>query len=210
MLYYKTLDKPTLELLKQLMALPPFENMCLCGGTSLALQIGHRKSIDIDLFGQVELDYIAISKALASVGTIQTIKHTQNINIYIINGIKVDIVNYHYPWIGSVITEDFIRLGSKQDIAAMKLAAITGRGSKKDFIDLYFLLEEYTMMDMLKFYNQKYSDGSIFMVLKSLVYFDDAEKDPEPIMLKPLQWQDVKIRIKKEVERYLSQSGYNP
>lgn len=204
MLHYQTLDKPTLELLKQLMALSPFEKTCLCGGTSLALQIGHRKSIDIDLFGLVELEDLTVSKTLATFGNVQIIKSTPNIHIYIINSTKVDIVNYHYPWIGSIKTEDCIRLASKQDIAAMKLAAITGRGSKKDFIDLYFLLDKYTLEDMLEFYNQKYIDGSIFMVIKSLVYFDDAEQDPDPYMLRPIQWQMVKSRITKEVEHYLS------
>ena len=82
----------------------------------------------------------------------------------------------------------------------MKLAAITGRGSKKDFIDLFFLLIEFTLKEMLEFYTMKYSDGSTFMVLKSLTYFDDADLEPNPFMLVPLEWEKVKATITKRVE----------
>jgi hypothetical protein len=178
--------------------------MYLCGGTSLALQIGHRRSVDIDLFGNIYMEDFEITKTLATFGNIQTIHRTQNILLSIVNGIKVDIVNYHYPWVGSFIFENGIRLGSKQDIAAMKLAAIAGRGSKKDFIDIFFLLQEYTLREMLSFYDKKFIDGSIFMVIKSLVYFNDANEDPDPFMLVPLDWEMVKKKIVKEVEAYLS------
>jgi hypothetical protein len=206
MLHYSTIDKSTLELLTRLMASTHFSKMCLCGGTSLALQIGHRKSIDIDLFGQIDLDDITAANTLGSIGTTQTIKKSQNIHIYIVNGIKVDLVNYSYPWIKPIITKDTIRLGSKPDIAAMKLAAVAGRGSKKDFIDIYFLLKEFSLSELLAFYNQKYSDGSSFMVLKSLTYFNDADDDPNPVMLIPTNWEQVKIIIAKEVEAFFSPS----
>ena len=85
----------------------------------------------------------------------------------------------------------------------MKLAAITGRGAKKDFIDLYFLLQEFTLAEMISLYEEKYKDGSTFMVLKSLVYFDDAENDEMPEMLKPITWQDIKETIVKENKNYL-------
>jgi predicted nucleotidyltransferase component of viral defense system len=203
MLHYSTIDKSTLELLKRLMALPLFSNLVLCGGTSLALQIGHRKSIDIDLFGVIEVDEISISRILSEQGKTQIIKKTPSILIYTVDGVKVDIVNYQYPWIQGAISEDSIRLASIQDIAAMKLAAITGRGSKKDFIDIYFLLQHYSISQMLNLYNQKYKDGSSFMVLKSLTYFDDAEADPEPFMLTPINWDQIKNAILRQVDTYL-------
>ena len=206
MLHYSTIDKSTLELLTRIMASSYFSNMYLCGGTSLALQIGHRKSIDIDLFGQIDLDDITAANTLGSFGTTQTIKKSQNIHIYIVNGIKVDLVNYSYPLIKPIITKDTIRLVSKPDIAAMKLAAVAGRGSKKDFIDIYFLLREFSLSELLAFYNQKYSDGSSFMVLKSLTYFSDADDEPNPVMLIPINWEQVKTIIAKEVEAYLSPS----
>jgi len=178
----------------------------LAGGTSLALQIGHRKSIDLDLFGTVEPDDISIPNTLKSIGNIQLIKKTPNILIYIVNGIKVDIVNYSYPWIDTACREDQLRLAGKKDIAAMKLAAITGRGSRKDFVDLYFLLQEFSLREMLSFYDQKYFDGSSFLVLKSLTYFDDAESDPQLIMLKEADWKKVKQTIIDSVDAFLKNS----
>ena len=77
----------------------------------------------------------------------------------------------------------------------MKLSAITGRGTKKDFIDLYFLLKQITLSRMLQLYLDKYSDGSLFMVLKSLVYFEDADSDNMPDMLIPVKWKTVKETV---------------
>ena len=206
MLYYKTIDSTTLELLKRLLAIPYFSNLYLAGGTSLALQIGHRKSIDLDLFGTIDADDISIAKTLNSLGNIQLIKKTTNIQIYIVNGVKVDIVNYHYPWIQPACKEDQLRLAGKKDIAAMKLAAITGRGSRKDFIDIYFLLKEFNLQEMLSFYDEKYHDGSSFLVLKSLTYFDDAEIDPQPYMLKKTDWEQIKKSIVSSLNAFLKNS----
>jgi len=189
-----------------LLTIPYFSNLYLAGGTSLALQIGHRKSIDLDLFGTIETDEISISKILNSLGNTQLIKKTPNIQIYIVNGVKVDIVNYHYAWIQAACEEDQLRLAGKKDIAAMKLAAITGRGSKKDFIDIYFLLQEFSLQEMLAFYNEKYHDGSSFLVLKSLTYFDDAEIDPQPYMLKKIDWKQIKQSIVSSLDAFLKNS----
>lgn len=195
MLHYSTIDNPTLELLKGLLEVPSFKNMYLAGGTSLALQIGHRKSIDLDLFGVHEMDDISIAKILSTLGKPQLIKKTLNIQIYTVNGVKVDIVNYHYPWIQVACVEDQLRLAGKKDIAAMKLAAITGRSSRKDFIDIFFLLQEFSLQEMLGFYSEKYIDGSSFLVLKSLTYFDEADKEPQPFMLKEIDWKHIKHSI---------------
>lgn len=203
MLHYETIDTPTLELLKKLLSLDVFKLMRLAGGTSLALQYGHRKSLDLDLFGTLPGDSIAITSALSSIGSVQNLQNSQNIKSRLINGIKVDIVNYPYRWISQSIVEDNLCLASDKDIAAMKLAAITGRGSKKDFIDLYFLLKRYSLHELLGFYNEKYTDGSVFMVLKSLTYFDDAEADAEPILLIPAIWKEVKESIVHQHGRYL-------
>lgn len=192
MLFYETIDSATLELLKRLQQIPAFSQLRLVGGTALALQIGHRKSIDIDLFGKIDADEYTIAADLNRLGEIQTIQKTQNIAIYLIKGVKTDIVNYSYPWLDEAVFIDGIKLAGLKDIAAMKLAAITGRGTKKDFIDLYFLLKKYSLTEMLGFYTQKYADGSTFMVLKSLSYFEDAEKDPMPFMIKEIAWPKIK------------------
>lgn len=203
MLFYETVEAQTLELLKNLLDAEAFKELRLVGGTALALQIGHRKSIDLDLFGKIDADEFEIKKQLGRIGRIQWIKKTTNINILLIDNIKVDLVNYPYPWIRPFGNAERFRLASLEDIGAMKLAAISGRGTKKDFIDLYFLLQQFSMGDLLSFYNQKYADGSTFMVLKSLAYFGDADLDESPIMLKMIKWESVKDSIKGSVENYV-------
>ncbi len=135
MLHYKTIDDKTLDLLRQLLSVPEFSKLRLVGGTSLALQIGHRKSVDIDLFGNIDADEFTIAEQLMKIGQTTRLQKSENINIYLINKIKVDIVNYPYKWLEEAVIEDGLVLADKQDIAAIKLSAITGRGSKKDFID---------------------------------------------------------------------------
>ena len=202
MLHYKTVNTKTLELLNKIQSVDIFKNLRLVGGTSLALQIGHRESIDLDFFGELNIDKFEILSALNNLGTVEIKQSTKNINIFNVNGIKVDIVNYPYPWLEKTHLEDNIKLAGKSDIAAMKLSAITGRGSKKDFIDLYFLLQEYTLMEMIKFYEQKYHDGSTFLVLRSLAYFDDADQEPIPKMLKIVDWHKVKGVITEKLKEY--------
>ena len=202
MLYYKTIDTKTLELLKELQKVTIFKNLRLVGGTALALQIGHRKSIDIDLFGVLDADVYELSETISQFSSVILLNKTKNINIYSIDGVKVDIVNYHYPWIEKPLIYDTIVMAHPKDIIAMKLAAITGRGSKKDFIDLYFLLQSYSLDEMLNLYSQKYYDGSIFLVLKSLSYFDDADKDEIPSMLKIINWEKVKSFIINQLDIY--------
>lgn len=198
MLYYQSIDSTALELLKKLMAIPQFNELFLVGGTSLALQIGHRKSIDLDLFGSFNLEQEEFSWIFKQFNSVTMINRTPNIKTYIIEDFKVDFVNYPYSWIDKAILNDGIRLAGMKDIAAMKLSAITGRGTKKDFIDLYFLLRYFSLNQMLDFYNLKYPDGSKFLVLKSLTYFEDAEIELAPVMLESVDWKEVKSKIVKE------------
>lgn len=193
MLSYKTVEPHTLELLKKLTKEPFFAETRLVGGTALALQYGHRMSIDLDFFGNIEDDNIAIREILNNIGTISVFKETTNIKIYSINGIKVDFVNYNrYAWIDSAIEEDGLRLASPKDIAAMKINAIEGRGTKKDFIDMYFLLQHYTLEEILAFYANKYPENSLFRALMSLSYFEDAEEQLMPKMFSNIEWREMK------------------
>lgn len=203
MLLYKAIDAPTLEILKSLLQIPAFRKLRLVGGTSLALQLGHRKSIDIDLFGSLDADEQAISKSFRDFKSVKILQKSENITIYSIEGIKVDIVNYSYPWLSPVIEEDGIRLAQMDDIAAMKLSAITGRGTKKDFVDIAFLLQRFNLRQMLEFYTRKYYDGSEFLVIKSLTYFDDADQEKDPIMLKEMKWEETKRKLVSKLEEIL-------
>lgn len=204
MLYYATIDPATLELLKQIQSMEEFSGLCLAGGTALAIQTGHRKSIDLDFFGQIEFEQLAINELFACFNSVEVLKKTRNINIFEINDIKVDFVNYSYPWLQKPLIIDGLLLAQKEDIAAMKIAAITGRGSKKDFIDLYFLMQDYSLKQILDFYAKKYFDASIYLAIKSLIYFEDADQEENPEMLVDISWESIKTIIKSQVREYTS------
>ncbi len=199
MLHIKTIDPVALGLLKNIQVNAHFSNTRLAGGTALALQIGHRTSIDLDIFGHVGLEPMEIQQELTSYGRVSVRSSTRRIQRLDISNIHVDIVDYGYPWLDNPLTLSGVRLASCRDIAAMKLAAVTNRGTRKDFVDIAFLLEHFTLPEMLAFYDRKFTDGSRFAVLKSLVYFADAEDDPLPNMLVPFNWKAAKKHITEAV-----------
>jgi len=210
MLFFKTIPAQTLELLTKIPKIEIFKNMRLVEGTALALQINHRMSNDLDFFGSLTADKISILNELKKIGQIKTLNSTENINIFLVDNIKVDIVNYPYAWLENEIKENKLRLADIKDIAAMKLSAITGRGTKKDFIDLFFLLKIFSLEQLFDLYENKYPDGSKFLVLKSLTYFDDAEDDIPPKMLTSISWDEVKESIIKNVMDFVrNQSSHN-
>lgn len=199
MLHYETIIPETHSLLEKLSILPVLEDARLVGGTALALQLGHRTSVDLDFFGRINADSEDLRDILREVGRVEVASVSKNINIFWINGVKVDMVNYPYPWLDLPIVEDGVRLASLNDIAAMKISAIVNRGTKKDFIDLYTLLQHLALDEILDMYSRKYSDGSLFIVMKSLTYFDDAETDPMPNVLNDTTWETVKDFLRKVV-----------
>ena len=199
MLHSKTVTSELLELLKTIMSDSLFNDFNLVGGTALSLQIGHRNSIDIDLFGVCSINEEKFIAKIEKLGSFEIFKRSKNIIISSINGVKTDFVNYKYPLLENPQILDGIRFVSKKDIAAMKLNAIMGRGSKKDFVDLYFLSQEFSLTEMISFYEKKYNDGSVFMLLKSLTYFDDADIQILPKMYKDFDWETCKHKIIEEV-----------
>lgn len=199
MLQTHTVVPDLLELLKKIMSENLFSDFILVGGTSLSLQMGHRNSIDIDLFGNSEINFELFIEKLSEYGDVKVAQSTKNILITKINDVKVDFVNYKYPLLTDCLYTDNIRMLSTKDIAAMKLNAIAGRGSKKDFIDLYFLLNEFSLREILSFYEEKFSDGSVFMVQKSLTYFEDADFQLQPKMFLDFNWETCKQKIIEEV-----------
>ena len=202
MLSFRTVVPHTLELLRHLMAEPYLQNCRLVGGTALALQFGHRSSVDLDMFGDVPDDDQALLEILERFGTVQGQKTSKYIKTFVVDNIKEEFVNYsHFPWIDDAVDEDGLRLASPKDIAAMKISAIEGRGSKKDFYDLFFLLQHYTLEEMLCFYVQKYPQYSIFRVRMSLTYFEDAEKQDNPKLFENVDWETVKESIAEAVRK---------
>jgi len=191
--------------LRQLQRDPALAGLRLVGGTSLALQIGHRKSEDLDLFGKLKVRGSELEQTLRQHGRTQLVSRSRIVETYLVRDVKVDFVDYPYVWLVDAVETEGVVLAVETDIAPMKLEAITGRGRKKDFIDLTFLLERYPLDTMLSWYRDKYPQGSEYLVLRSLVYFDDAEDDPMPVMLKPLDWETAKERIRVAVRRKASE-----
>ena len=203
MLSLQTVYPDTLELLKKLAQTSILQDMRLVGGTSLALQYGHRRSVDLDFFGRTTDDADELTEALHdSVGQLTLLSASKKIRVYIINNVKVDIVNYDYPWIDDAVMENGLILASPKDIAAMKVNAIIGRGTKKDFVDIYFLLCHFSFEQLMQFYLEKYPDGSEYRALLSMTYFYDADPQPMPYMFDNISWQQIKNIICMAVEQY--------
>ncbi len=202
MLQTQTVYPETLGVIKALMQEPLLNDFYLVGGTALSLQIGHRISVDIDLFTNELFDSTFLSAELK-----QKYNFKQNLDkgYFLqgqIEGIKVDILKYPYKPLNPIIEIESVRMVVLADIASMKLAAITNRGRKRDFIDLFFLLEKFSLKQIIEWYQQKY-DAEIFMLLQSLVYFDDADGDIDLNMIVSLDWENVKEEITTEVKMYL-------
>lgn len=203
MFSYRTIAPHTLELLKQLCQEPYLKDCRLVGGTALALQYGHRASVDLDFFGSFGPEVDTLFNVLRPYAEVQKIKDGPNIKVFFMDNIKVDFVNYSiYPWIDKPIEDESLRLASPKDIAAMKINAIEGRGSKKDFVDIYFLLQHYSLDEILSFYSQKFPNYSIYRALKSLIYFADADSKDMPTMFTDVSWDEIKTYIKKTVAKF--------
>jgi predicted nucleotidyltransferase component of viral defense system len=180
--------------------MPELADTRLVGGTALAFHLGHRLSIDLDLFGKFDPELITEALAAEGFDDFSILSENEVVKHYIINQVKVDVVKYErYPWLESSVNEGSLRIASLKDIAAMKVAATTNRGTKKDFIDIFFLLRTFSIKEILDLYQRKYFDANMMSAIYSLAFFDDAEKDELPMMLIPANWEEVKKRIAAEV-----------
>ena len=203
MLSIQTIHPNTLELLKQLASQPELAQTRLVGGTALALQYGHRQSIDLDFFGALPEDKEELVDMTKRVGNILVTNRTKMIVQTVINQVKVDFVDYsRYAWIDEPVQGDGFVLASDKDIAAMKVNAIIGRGTRKDFIDLYVLLQHYSLTEIMDFYKQKYPEFSEYRALLSMTYFEDAEMQDIPKMFIDTPWDEMKSTIIQAVKAY--------
>jgi Nucleotidyl transferase AbiEii toxin, Type IV TA system len=205
MLQSATVHPATLAILKQLMSMPELKQFNLVGGTSLSLQIGHRISIDLDLFSNLDFDNSTIIKAINPLGELTVLVDNPPFLQMRLDDVKLDFLKYPYPFIQNYLEIEGIRLVSIENIATMKLTAIARRGAKKDFFDLYFLLERYSLSQLLELLEQTLPNIDPFHIVKSLTYFEDAEEELNPEMLIKVSWQTVKKTIEKKVESYLKQ-----
>ncbi len=186
-----------LSLLFELMGKPILKSFALGGGTALALQFGHRQSIDIDLFTKEKFDSASIESDLHnSFPGCGIVNRTPGSISAIVRGIKLDILLHEYPQLSADISIEGVRLISLADLSAMKVNAVTNRGSKKDFTDLLLLHEHGLTLSMaLENFGRKYGENGRFMAIRSLLWFEDAEEEPDPIFLVGWSWPMVKDRM---------------
>ncbi len=183
----------------------PLQTFYLAGGTGLALQFGHRISLDYDLFSSnLELDY-ADRETLKDYFKCKNVefaiqKDKDKTLILLLEGVQVSFFSYPYPLLKTLISYKKILLASPLDIGTMKLSAVVSRGSKKDFIDLYEIAQQIPLRHLLEAASQRYSKISDFpfQVLKALSYFEEAELEPTPRLLKPLHWEKIRSFFEKE------------
>lgn len=203
MLHTETVEPSTLDLLRRLQRLPDLTSTRLVGGTALALHLGHRKSVDLGMFGTFD-PIVSYRKLLADAG--HSVEGAENgtVQSLRVNNVKVDLVNYPYPWLDDAIEEGNIRLAGLRDIAAMKLSAVANRGRKKDFIDVARLLDVFSLDQMLSLYKEKFSVSELSFPLRGLMYFDDAEEDPMPEMFDSnFTWENVKKTVVAATRKYV-------
>lgn len=213
MLYYNTVNNLLKEVLLQLMAAKEFENFRLVGGTSLSLQIGHRESIGIDLFSDVEygkIDFVAIENYLEI--NFKYIDHLSNIipgmgKSYLIgedkdNSLKLDIF-YTDKFIQPIYLEDTIRMASIEEIIAMKLDVVQRGGRKKDFWDLHELFEKYTISQMLDLHEQRYPyTHDSDLIIQNFTDFSIADDEFNPICFKGKYWEFIKEDIEEIIMQH--------
>ena len=202
MLFYEAVPENLLKILNLLMREDKLNDFTLVGGTALALQIGHRISIDIDLFTDHSFESKEILDALRKTLKVELIMSRPNGMQLIVENFKVDLYNWAVPFIGKPYISDGLRLASLKDIAAFKLDAITTRKTKKDYYDLHFLLNKFSLEEMISAYKEKYPYNSSKNVIVGLSSCSAAGDDQQPQLLKPVSWIEVKARLINEVLQY--------
>jgi len=203
-MYPKTLYPKTKQVLNTIKKEPFLKDFYLAGGTALALQLGHRKSIDLDFFSSTFPNEKELIKNIEKFNP-QILNQTPKTLDVLINDTKVSFLEYNYPLISRLETFNTTKLASVMDIACMKITAISSRGSKKDFVDLNEILKTTTLQKIFlnfekKYLNVKYQKAHL---LKSLLFFQDAKADPEPDYMLNQKWVDIKFNIEKAVKAYL-------
>ena len=201
MLHLEAIQPHTLGLLKKMMQDEFLKRFYLVGGTALALHYGHRTSEDIDLFTNEDYELTELKAYIQNTFKADIYFETSIGIRCMIQNVKTDFLNYPYQPLQPPSVTDEIRMMTVPDIAAMKLAAINNRGAKRDFYDLYFLLQEYDLKELVNFFSDKYKITSLFSLYMSLTYFDDAEQDNFPVLLKDkqLSWPQIKKFIEQKV-----------
>ena len=210
--HWETVDRKMVELLRQIGQQQFVSRFYLAGGTALALQLGHRRSVDFDFFS--ELDQVKpdthqeILRALDSLKP-QVMEKAFGNFVLSVGGISVGFFDYGYPLVGQGVRVENVALASLFDIGLMKMDALASRGSRKDFYDLYFVAQQIPLDELLEKSKRKYPLYRDFplMFLKYVVLFDNADRDVQPDMIIPVEWSAVKVFFANQV-RQLSQKQF--
>jgi predicted nucleotidyltransferase component of viral defense system len=197
-----------LALLRRLVSLNDLSDFALVGGTALALKYGHRYSEDLDLFNHREFDRNKIKELLQKeFGNHFTHQETgfKKSLFCSIHNVKVDVIYYPHRLIREIVVVDGIPMYSDEDISAMKIQAILGRGKKKDFWDLALLIKRYSLDKIIEWHTEKFPNQMLLISIpQTITYFDDAELSQDPDCLQGLSWEQVKEIIRKAVRDYLA------
>lgn len=195
-MFIDVLNEKQKKILPQLAAAVAGTDLYLAGGTALALQVGHRPSIDFDWFGSRIGDAEILFHRLRSAGLDFTILTDTFETVYVeVETVQVSFIGYAYPLLRPFCHWDeyAIQMASFDDIACMKLSAVTNRGSRKDFIDLHYLITHFKSLESyLTLFQEKYKQQDIGHVIRSLVFFEDADQEPEIKMFKTVNWLELK------------------
>ena len=190
------------------MTVPELQDFALVGGTALSLIYGHRISIDLDLFSNAKFENSDVVNGLERKfgKSFQNRTTNERFGIFCyIQDIKVDIIRHPHSLIRPVYEIEGIRFFSTEDIIAMKVQAILGRGKKKDFWDIAELLKHYTVADFVKFHKEKYSTQNLLITVpQAITYFGDAEESEDPVSLTNQSWESIKQMIRQKVNEYLA------
>ena len=198
MLQTQIIEPTTLELLKRLQQEPLLATFNLVGGTALALRLGHRKSVDLDLFTCESFDLDELSSMLVSKYDMKvSFARGQTLKGFI-GGVMIDCIRFNYPRLQAPDEIEGIRLESIPDIIAMKLSAIAQNGTRiKDFVDIATLSVQYSLDEMLQFYAEKFPNTNIIMPIKSLTFFDEINFDESVVMIcGTFSWKRIAKRLR--------------
>jgi hypothetical protein len=202
-LHEKVLPQHSLELLSDLEAdaSPLLAGWNLAGGTGLAFRLGHRISDDLDFFRTDALDVRRLHAVLAAHGSYETLQEAEHTLTVLLRGTKLSFFRVADPFLFDAEPHRFFAVADVRDIALMKLAAVSGRGSRKDFADLFAILQDEPPLEAYFGLLPKKYDArrlNTYHILKSLTYFDDAETEPMPRMLVPFDWDECKAFFVRE------------
>lgn len=208
-MYPETLYPKTRQVLENIKKLPVLSDFYLAGGTALALQLGHRKSVDLDFFSANFPKRDLILQALRPFNPQITHEVSGTIDV-LIDEVKVSFLEYNYALIEDLKEFEDVKIASVIDIACMKLSATSSRGSKKDFIDLYVILQNFSLEELFSQFEKKFMGVSYqkLILLKSLTYFADAETEPDPDYTESLSWTEIKKTIEDKVKNYLQKETF--